>query len=324
MNNHSKSNSSAGYLDKHKAVIALMGPTAAGKTALSLELAEALNGEIISVDSALIYRDMDIGTAKPNASELSRVPHHLIDIRDPTESYSAAEFREDCLALIEQIQSRGKTAILVGGTMMYFKALLYGIADLPETDPKVRVQVLQLLEQKGIESLHDYLASFDKLSAQRLHRTDTQRVTRAVEVFLTSGKSLSEWHSEQSLEPFPHLIRQFAIAPQDRKQLHERIERRFDLMFELGFVEEVKRLYERGDLSLELPSMRCVGYRQVWQFCAGEISLDEARYRGIVATRQLAKRQFTWLRSWHDLHWLDTFAENNFNSVLKSLDNISI
>lgn len=307
-----------------RTVVALMGPTAAGKTELSLRLAEALNGEIISVDSALIYRDMDIGTAKPNQQELRRVAHHLIDIRDPAESYSAAEFREDALRLIRQIHEQGKTALLVGGTMLYFKALIQGIADLPETNSKVRQQVQDQLEREGVEALHHFLASVDAVTAERLHTTDTQRVTRAVEVFLTSGKPLSQWHAEQSFEQLPFPLKQFAIAPADRQQLHQRIEQRFDQMFEQGFVAEVERLYQRGDLSPELPSMRCVGYRQLWQYFAGESSLEEARYRGIVATRQLAKRQFTWLRSWENLQWLDTFAENNFDNVLKSLDNTSI
>ena len=307
-----------------KPVLCVMGPTASGKTSLAIELCERLNGEIISVDSALIYRGMDIGTAKPSDDEQQQAKHHLIDICDPSQSYSAAQFRNDALALIEQIYQAGKWPILAGGTMLYFKTLIQGIAELPATDDNVREQVSQVLHDKGSEHLHQWLSEVDPESAKRLHPNDPQRLSRALEVFLISGKPLSHFHQQQSLNRFPYALSQFAIAPEDRTVLHQRIEQRFDAMLQQGFEQEVKALYERGDLTTDMPSIRCVGYRQMWAYLAGECSLDEARFRGIVATRQLAKRQFTWLRSWSDLTWLDSLAQNNAQRVLKILGNISI
>ncbi len=305
-------------------VIFLMGPTASGKTDLAISLAQLLNGEIISVDSALIYRGMDIGTAKPSKQELALIPHHLIDIKDPSESYSVAEFRQDALDLIDTIYAKGKTPILTGGTMLYFKGLLEGLAELPKTDPGIREQVQAKLNEHGSGYLHDRLLQIDPDSAKRLHPNDPQRLSRAIEVFLSSGKSMTYWHQQQSSQVFPHLNLQLAIAPQDRAVLHQRIEQRFDHMLANGLVEEVKELFERGDLDAEMPSIRCVGYRQIWSFLQGEVSLDEARYRGIVATRQLAKRQFTWLRSWESLHWLDSLEKNNANKVLKLINSTTI
>lgn len=307
-----------------KPVICLMGPTASGKTDLAIELCQQLNGEIISVDSALVYRGMDIGTAKPSAKERAAAKHHLIDIREPNESYSAAEFRQDALKLIEQIDSEGKWPILAGGTMLYFKALLFGIADLPPTDDLIREQVAAHLQEKGAPGLHQWLSEIDPESAQRLHPNDPQRLSRAIEVFLISGKPLSQWHKEQQLQQIPYPVIQYAIAPQERSVLHKRIERRFDLMLEQGFEDEMRKLMARGDLNLEMPSMRCVGYRQMWQYLSGEFDLEQARYRAVVATRQLAKRQFTWLRSWEDMNWLDSLSQNNCARVLKNLGNISI
>ncbi len=311
-------------MNVQKPVICLMGPTASGKTALAIELCEQLNGEIISVDSALVYRGMDIGTAKPSASERAAAIHHLIDIREPNESYSAAEFRQDALELIEDITARGKWPILAGGTMLYFKALLFGIADLPPTDDAIREQVAARLKEKGASGLHQWLSDIDPESAQRLHPNDPQRISRAIEVFLISGKPLSQWHKEQQLLQLPYPSVQYAIAPQERSVLHKRIERRFDQMLEQGFEDEMRKLMARGDLNLDMPSMRCVGYRQMWQYLSGEFDLEQARYRAVVATRQLAKRQFTWLRSWEDIHWLDSLSQNNCARVLKNLGNISI
>jgi tRNA dimethylallyltransferase len=296
-----------------------MGPTASGKTDLAIELCQRLNGEVISVDSALIYREMDIGTAKPTMEERAAAPHHLIDICDPSEHYSAAEFCRDAKRLIDDCYARGKWPILAGGTMLYFKALLHGLADLPATDPATREAVNQKLKQQGPESLHAWLAEFDQETAARLHPTDSQRLSRAIEVYLVSGKPLSQWHREQALKPLPYPQLQLAIAPNDRAVLHRRIEQRFDKMLEQGFVQEVEQLFKRGDLDIDKPSIRCVGYRQIWLYLNGEYSLDEARYRGIVATRQLAKRQLTWLRSWSELLWLDTFDAQKCDKVLKRL-----
>jgi len=305
-------------------VVSIMGPTASGKTDLSIGLAQAIDGEIISVDSALIYRGMDIGTAKPTKEEQAGIPHHLLDICDPAESYSAADFLADTFRLIEDIKARGRSPILAGGTMLYFKALVAGLADLPATDEQVRLQVQQRIREHGIEQLHAYLATFDPKTAERLHATDTQRVSRAVEVYLMSGKPLSQYHAEQEQYSFPYPLLQVAIAPTERDVLHQRIEKRFDQMLAAGFEEEVRKLFERGDLTLEHPSIRCVGYRQMWQYLSGELSLEEARFRGIVATRQLAKRQFTWLRSWEGVEWMDSLAANNCHKLLKKMGNISI
>ncbi len=309
---------------KHRPIICLMGPTASGKTDLAIELCQRLDGEVISVDSALIYREMDIGTAKPTAEERAAAPHHLIDICDPSESYSAAEFCRDARTLIEDCFERNKWPVLAGGTMLYFKSLLQGLAELPATDPQVREQVNQRLQQQGPESLHAWLNEFDPETSARLHPADSQRLSRAIEVYLVSGKPLSQWHHEQRLTPLPYPVLQLAIAPQDRAVLHQRIEQRFDNMLSSGFEEEVRRLFERGDLELDMPSMRSVGYRQMWLYLNGQYTLDEARYRGIVATRQLAKRQLTWLRSWPELEWLDTFDEQKCDKVLKKLEEISI
>ncbi|MEE4246886.1 MAG: tRNA (adenosine(37)-N6)-dimethylallyltransferase MiaA [Kangiellaceae bacterium] len=305
-------------------VICLMGPTASGKTDLAIELCGELNGQIISVDSALVYRQMDIGTAKPTAEELARAPHHLIDICDPTETYSAAQFASDAKAIIERLLRQGKTPILAGGTMLYFKALLEGLAQLPATDKAIRQKVAEVLDQRGSEALHRWLAEFDEESAERLHPNDPQRLSRAIEVYLMSGKTLSQFHREQRLQPLQYANHCFAIAPAQRSDLHQRIEQRFDKMLADGFVEEVRALYQRGDLSVDMPSIRCVGYRQIWSYLSGESTLEEARYRGIVATRQLAKRQFTWLRSWPNLTWLRSGDKNNLANVLKIIGATSI
>ncbi|MDX1392041.1 MAG: tRNA (adenosine(37)-N6)-dimethylallyltransferase MiaA [Rheinheimera sp.] len=305
---------------KCKDVIFLMGPTASGKTALATQLYQQVPCELISVDSALIYRGMDIGTAKPTTAELARAPHHLIDIRDPAQSYSAADFRADALRLIAQIQHRGNIPVLVGGTMLYFKALLEGISPLPEADPQIRQQLEAEAAQRGWAALHEELAQVDPVSARRIHPNDPQRINRALEVYRISGRSLTELTAEKG-EPFAYPVHQFAIAPQDRAVLHQRIALRFAQMLAAGFEKEVEKLRQRTDLHLDLPSMRCVGYRQMWQYLAGECSYADMTERGIAATRQLAKRQLTWLRGWQNLTWLDSEAPlaENLQAVLSSL-----
>lgn len=301
-------------------VIFLMGPTASGKTSLAIDLYKSIPSELISVDSALIYKGMDIGTAKPTAAELLDAPHHLIDILDPASAYSAADFRVDALRLIADIHSRGKTAILVGGTMLYFRTLLQGISPLPEADPEIRQQIETEAAEHGWGYLHQQLAEFDPVSAARIHPNDPQRVNRAVEVYRLTGKSLTEL-TEHKGEPFPYPVQQFAINPTDRSELHQRIAVRFRQMLDSGFADEVKTLMQRTDLHLDLPSMRCVGYRQMWLHLQGQLSEQEMIDQGIAATRQLAKRQLTWLRSWPELNWLkteDNQAEN-LQAILTSL-----
>lgn len=301
-------------------VVFLMGPTASGKTALALALAEQRPVEIISVDSALIYRGMDIGTAKPNAAELAAVPHHLIDILDPAQAYSAADFRSDALRLIAEIQRRGALPLLVGGTMLYFKALLEGISPLPEADAQVRAEIEAEAAILGWDGLHQQLAAIDPVSAARIHPNDPQRINRALEVYRLTGRSLTELTAEKG-EPFPYPVCQFAIAPTERAELHRRIALRFEQMLAQGFEQEVRLLKQRTDLHPDLPSIRCVGYRQMWDYLDGLVPYDEMVYRGIAATRQLAKRQLTWLRSWQNLHWLnaDLTQQENLQAVLSSL-----
>lgn len=303
-----------------KAVVFLMGPTASGKTALATALYQRLPVELISVDSALVYKQMNIGTAKPTAEELAITPHHLIDIRDPAQSYSAADFRSDALRLIAEIQQRGNIPLLVGGTMLYFKALLDGISPLPEADAAVRLQLETEAASKGWAALHEELAKVDPVSAARIHPNDPQRINRALEVYRLTGRSLTELTAEKG-EPFAFPAHQFAIAPADRAVLHQRIAIRFEQMLAAGFEQEVLRLKQRADLHPDLPSMRCVGYRQMWQYLDGECSYQQMTERGIAATRQLAKRQLTWLRGWPDLNWLNSEAplEENLQAVLSSL-----
>ncbi|WP_286786542.1 MULTISPECIES: tRNA (adenosine(37)-N6)-dimethylallyltransferase MiaA [Pseudomonas] len=314
--------------------IFLMGPTASGKTDLALELARALPCELISVDSALVYRGMDIGTAKPSKALLAEFPHRLIDIRDPAEAYSAADFRADALAAMAEVSGRGKIPLLVGGTMLYYKALLEGLADMPAADAAIRAELEARAASEGLEALHRQLAEVDPVSAARIHRNDPQRVTRALEVYLASGVSMTEHRRRQAaqnpvLDPsgaaqLPYTVAHLAIAPAQRHVLHERIARRFLGMLEQGFIEEVEVLHRRSDLHAGLPSIRAVGYRQAWEHLDGELTRDEMTERGIIATRQLAKRQFTWLRSWADLHWMDSLAPDNLSQTLKYLESVSI
>lgn len=291
--------------DKWPLAIFLMGPTASGKTELAIRLRQRFPIELISVDSALIYKGMDIGTAKPSAEEQAAAPHRLIDILDPSESYSAADFRRDALAQMEEITAQGKIPMLVGGTMLYYKALLEGLSPLPAANPEIRAQIDKEAQEKGWLALHDELRQIDPVSAERIHPNDPQRLSRALEVYRISGKSLTEL-TQQKGDPIPYRVKQFAIAPKERSELHRRIELRYEKMVEAGFEQEVKDLYQRPDLHADLPSIRCVGYRQMWGYLDGEYSFDEAIFKGVCATRQLAKRQITWLRSWKDLTWLDS------------------
>ncbi|KKD62035.1 tRNA dimethylallyltransferase [Grimontia sp. AD028] len=299
--------------------IFLMGPTASGKTDLAIGLRKQFPVEIISVDSALIYKEMDIGTAKPTEDELALAPHRLIDILDPSEAYSAADFRADALREMEEIVAKGRIPLLVGGTMLYFKALLEGLSPLPPADPAIRAKIEQEAKEHGWQALHDELCNIDPVAGARIHPNDPQRLSRALEVFRISGKTLTEL-TETKGEPLPYEVHQFAIAPKERGELHRRIELRFQKMMEAGFEAEVRKLYDRGDLNPDMPSIRCVGYRQMWDYLAGSCSLDDAVYRGVCATRQLAKRQITWLRSWDNLTWLDSDdAELSLQTVTKCL-----
>ncbi|BBP50941.1 tRNA dimethylallyltransferase [Pseudomonas sp. St386] len=314
--------------------IFLMGPTAAGKTDLAIELTKVLPCELISVDSALVYRGMDIGTAKPSKELLAEFPHRLIDILDPAEAYSAADFRRDALQVMAEITARGRIPLLVGGTMLYYKALVDGLADMPAADPEVRAQIEEEAARLGWQALHEQLAIIDPESAARIHPNDPQRLSRALEVYRVSGQSMTALRQRQSaqsteaaasgLQQLPYTVANLAIAPANRQVLHRRIEQRFTLMLEQGFIDEVVALRERSDLHAGLPSIRAVGYRQVWDYLDGKLTSAEMQERGIIATRQLAKRQFTWLRSWTDLHWLDSLDCDNLPRALKYLGTISI
>lgn len=289
-------------------LICLMGPTASGKTDLAIELAQARNCELISVDSALVYRGLDIGSAKPD------YPHHLVDIRDPAQAYSAANFAADAHRLAADIIARGRTPLLVGGTMLYFKAFLEGLADMPAADPQIRRQIEAEAAEHGWPWLHARLEEVDPDSARRIHPNHSQRLGRALEVYRASGITMTQWQARQDDQPVPadlYRVVQLAICPQDRAVLHARIALRFEQMMAAGLLAEVEALYRRGDLHPDLPAMRAVGYRQLWQHLEGECSLEEAVASAIAATRQLAKRQLTWLRKWQDLNWLNTDEVGN-------------
>jgi len=276
--------------------IFLMGPTASGKTGVAVELVQRLPLEIISVDSALVYRGMDIGTAKPGPDILAKAPHRLIDIRDPATAYSAAEFRADALAAMAEISASGRVPLLVGGTFLYFRALEQGLSDMPAADPEIRARLEDEARRAGLEFLHARLARVDPESAQRIHVTDPQRILRALEVYEQTGEPMSAFHARGRSAALPYRLLKLALLPQDRQVLHARIAARFSAMLAAGLVEEVRRLYLRGDLTPELPAMRAVGYRQVWAHLAGETGHAELPERVIVATRQYARRQLTWLR----------------------------
>ena len=305
--------------DSRPTVIFLMGPTASGKTDLAIALRQHLPVEVISVDSALVYRGMDIGSAKPTPEQLAVAPHKLIDIRDPSEPYSAADFCADAEREIAAIHAQGKIPLLVGGTMLYFKALLEGLAEMPEADPKIRAQIERDAEQFGWPFVHQQLAGIDPEIAAEIHPNHSQRVSRALEVYRASGKTMSELRIEQAKNTSQCFSERFklvqiAIAPRVRAVLHERIAIRFANMIASGLITEVQALYDRGDLHVDLPAIRAVGYRQAWDFIEGRLSQDQTIERGIIATRQLAKRQLTWLRGWQNypnttLNWLYTDGE---------------
>ncbi|TAJ76619.1 MAG: tRNA (adenosine(37)-N6)-dimethylallyltransferase MiaA [Gallionellaceae bacterium] len=322
--------------------IFLMGPTASGKTGVAVELVQHFPVELISVDSALVFRDMDIGTAKPDAATLARAPHHLIDIISPTEAYSAAAFRHDALRLMADITARGKIPLLVGGTMLYFKALRVGLSPLPQADAALRAELDAEIAQHGIEHLHRKLAAVDAETAARLHATDTQRIQRAMEIYLLSGQPMSalikKSPSPQPLSQrargsslalplpvgegwgegeLPYTILPLALIPSDRAVLHQRIATRFADMLKQGLLDELRMLREKYPLHRDMTSMRCVGYRQAWEYQQGEITQDELREKGIAATRQLAKRQLTWLRSTPDIIGLDCLAPDLLQNILK-------
>ncbi|MGK2960397.1 MAG: tRNA (adenosine(37)-N6)-dimethylallyltransferase MiaA [Candidatus Malihini olakiniferum] len=285
--------------------IFVMGPTASGKTALAMALRQSLPVELISVDSALIYKGMNIGSAKPSAEELAQAPHRLINILDPAYAYSAADFRSDALREMAEITAAGRIPLLVGGTMLYFKVLLEGLSPLPLADMAMRQRIEAQADKQGWEALHRQLCEIDPVSGARIHPNDLQRLCRALEVFFVSGNTLTEL-TKTAGEALPYRVHQFAIAPATRKLLYERIALRFQQMLAAGFETEVRSLFARSDLHKNLPSVRCVGYRQMWSYLSGEIDYDEIAFRGICATRQLAKRQMTWLRGWNNVHWLES------------------
>jgi len=285
-------------------VLAVVGPTASGKTGLSIALAREFDGEIISMDSALVYRGMDIGTAKPDMAERQGVAHHLIDVIDPTQSYSAARFRDDALRLVGEIRTRGKLPIIVGGTMLYFKALREGLDDLPQADPALRTEIEADAAARGWPALHADLATLDPATAARLAPGDSQRVGRALEIIRLTGKPMSD-SLKSAPVPLPFPLLTLSLEPADRAVLHQRVAARFDAMLAAGLIDEVKQLRERYPLKPGLPSMRCVGYRQAWEYIDGAIGRTEMREQGIIATRQLAKRQLTWLRGMTELTRID-------------------
>jgi len=291
--------------DQRPLAIALMGPTASGKTALAVDWAQRLGSEVVSVDSALVYRGLDIGAAKPNADELALAPHHLIDIRAPHEIYSAADFAADALTAMQKLAAQDRVPLLVGGTGLYFRALLEGLSAMPEADADVRAQIEREAGERGWLALHAELAQVDAAAALRIHANDPQRITRALEVHRLSGVPISHWQQASQRRPFPFRVLKLVLAPEDRTVLHERIARRFDAMLAAGFLDEVRAL--RGDPRLhpDLPAIRAVGYRQAWSHLAGEIDAATFREQAVAATRQLAKRQLTWLRGEHDARWFD-------------------
>lgn len=301
--------------------VAIMGPTASGKTAAALHIAQQLPCEIISVDSALVYRGMDIGSAKPSLAERAAVPHHLIDILDPTESYSVMQFREDALRLVADIHARGKLPLLVGGTMLYFKGLRDGLDELPQADPALRATLDAEIALHGAPALHARLATLDPVTAARLKPNDTQRLQRAMEIIALTGQPMSELLAKTAKVALPFELMSVALEPSDRSVLHQRIADRFDQMLNArpGLLEEVKTLRARGDLHAGLPSMRCVGYRQAWDYLDGEGDLPTLREKGIIATRQLAKRQLTWLRSMEDRIRVDCLAPDAAGQILEQV-----
>lgn len=304
--------------------IFLMGPTAAGKTDLAVELVQRLDCEIISVDSAMVYREMDIGTAKPDADTLKLAPHRLINIRDPADPYSAADFRADALKAMAEITDAGKTPLLVGGTMLYYRALLHGLSQMPSADPQVRARLEQEAGEEGWPAMHARLGSIDPRAARRIHPNDPQRIQRALEVYELTGIPMSDYHDQHThTDGLPYRVMKIVVAPADRALLHDRIAARFHQMLEQGLIAEVERLYLRGDLHADLPSVRTVGYRQVWTFLAGGWDRMTMIDKAIVATRGLARRQLTWLRGEPDIHTFESTSQHLTEKVLKMLKDAS-
>ena len=304
--------------ERRRAVL-LMGPTGSGKTDVAMRLAESLPFEIISVDSALVYRGMDIGTAKPTAAMRAQVPHHLIDIRDPAESYSAGEFTRDALHAMQDIWRRGRQPLLVGGTMLYFHALSHGIAELPQADAEVRADIERDAAKSGWAALHRELQRVDPAAAARIHVNDPQRIQRALEVYRLTGATITMLQKKRASVFADVDVSEFALAPLERRELHTRIESRFGAMLDAGLLAEVQAFFERSDLSAEHPSMRAVGYRQLWRHLAGQCALEEARNKAIAATRQLAKRQLTWLRRRERVKWFDSMHPDAARMLIDAL-----
>jgi tRNA dimethylallyltransferase len=302
-------------------VIFIMGPTASGKTDLAVQLYEKIDCEIISVDSALVYRGMDIGTAKPDKELLEKVPHRLIDICEPIESYSAASFMKDANEAIKEIHDKGKTPVLVGGTGLYFRALEHGLADLPEANFRIRARLEAEGKSDGWQSLHKRLREIDSKAAARINENDPQRIQRALEVYEITGETMTSLLSEGRKQKLLFPVKKIILSPEDRSVLHERVKQRFITMLASGLIEEVEGLYQRGDLSLSLPSMRMVGYRQVWRYLDGDTSYDEMQEYAIVATRQLAKRQITWCRSESDAKWYNSEEADILHKILRNIEN---
>jgi tRNA dimethylallyltransferase len=299
--------------------ILLMGPTAAGKSRLALQIAERLPCEIVSVDSGQVYKHMNVGTAKPDAATLAHTPHHLVDIIEPHETYSAARFRDDALTLMREITERGRIPLLVGGTMLYFRALTEGLNELPHADPAIRAVIDTMAEQAGWPALHAELARIDPQTAGRLDPNDSQRIQRALEIYYLTSKPMAEILKKPKYVYFPYRKITLGLVPSDREELHERIAQRFEEMLELGLISELRKLREDYPLDASMPSMRCVGYRQVWHYLDGEFGLATLRERGIAATRQLAKRQLTWLRSLADVETFDCLAHDLSEQVFAHL-----
>lgn len=292
-----------------KPVICLMGPTASGKTALAIELVQRHPCQIISVDSACVYRGMDIGTSKPDAATQIKAPHWLIDICDPSEPYSAGEFRRDALKAIEKCHSENKIPLLVGGTMLYFRVLQQGLATLPHANSELREELTKQAENIGWEKMHTQLKQIDAIAAERINPNDSQRIARALEVYQLTGKTITDLHQESTESLSEYKMINLALMPEDRAELHLRIAERFKAMLQAGLIDEVQALYERGNLHLGLPSIRSVGYKQVWEYLAGVYDKEEMTEKAIAATRQLAKRQITWLRSWPQLHIVKSMSD---------------
>ena len=310
-------------MDKNlPSAVFIMGPTASGKTDLAIELVKHHPFEIISVDSALVYKGMNIGTAKPTTEELSIAPHRLIDIIDPAQAYSTARFRTDALDAMKQIHAHNKIPLLVGGTMLYHRSLLYGLSELPPADEKIRAELERQAGLEGAEFMHHRLAEIDAAAAQRIHPNDPQRVQRALEVYEITGKSMTQLQQQSQAEALPWNTYKIIVAPDSRELLRERIAIRFKQMIEQGFIEEVRGLYERGDLDLSLPSMRAVGYRQVWEYLQGKMTREQMIEQGITITRQFAKRQMTWLRRETEALWIATEDTNRYEQARDYLHDI--